>query len=287
MKDYPKVLDEAAVGGYPAAAKAGGGFVWDEVLEYRVWCHPEKGADDVHNGNDYYKAFPSYKQAEEFSTTHQGTERPIALILQREYIDESEEGEYLHQKEERTTEWPVEFLSRPRRDELTISNFFAADAPANRLDVLRGIQELESEVDQNIYISEVNENIGLAIIIESDEHSVWAYILNVKDSQQKLVFAGFVCSRGTVVKESSEVQSYVEKGIAPPLMHEFKNEFSILDSLSTNDFFVEWLEYANEVRVEVKEELYLIMDYSAKVSYSKSISVNGPYGNNFLAYDNQ
>lgn len=30
--------DAGLVGTYPAAAKAGGGYVWDDVLEYRVWC---------------------------------------------------------------------------------------------------------------------------------------------------------------------------------------------------------------------------------------------------------
>lgn len=40
---YPKAIHEDKVGTYPAAAKAGGGYVWDAVLEYRVWCHPERG----------------------------------------------------------------------------------------------------------------------------------------------------------------------------------------------------------------------------------------------------
>src|SRR5262245_43334385 len=29
-------------------------YVWDEVLEYRVWCHPERGAPVDCDGNDYY-----------------------------------------------------------------------------------------------------------------------------------------------------------------------------------------------------------------------------------------
>ena len=35
---YPKVKDPSMVGEYPAVANVGGGYVWDEVLEYRVWC---------------------------------------------------------------------------------------------------------------------------------------------------------------------------------------------------------------------------------------------------------
>lgn len=34
---YPPVRDPDQVGTYPAAVCAGGGYVWDDVLEYRVW----------------------------------------------------------------------------------------------------------------------------------------------------------------------------------------------------------------------------------------------------------
>ena len=115
MKHYPKVLDEKKVGNYPALAKAGGGYVWDEVLEYRVWCHPENGAEDLEEGNDYYYAFTNYEDAKKFADKNEGTEEPLALVLQREYIDEPENGRYIHKKEERITEWPVDFLSRPKR----------------------------------------------------------------------------------------------------------------------------------------------------------------------------
>jgi putative acetyltransferase len=136
--NYPKVKDPALVGTYPAAVKAGGGYVWDEVLEYRVWCHPEKGAPDLDEGNDYFYSFADYDEAIEFAGTTDGAEAPLALVLQAEYIDEPEPGQYMHVREKRMTEWPVEFLSRPRRNEHTIPDFLAPDAPANRLEFLRG-----------------------------------------------------------------------------------------------------------------------------------------------------
>jgi hypothetical protein len=135
---YPTVLDPQLVGTYSAVAKAGGGYVWDEVLEYRVWCHPEHGAPDEADGNDYFYAFTSYEEAEEFAKSSPGTEEPLALVLQREYIDEPEDGQYVHVCEERVAEWPVEFLTRPRRTEQTIPAFMAPDAPLNRLAILRG-----------------------------------------------------------------------------------------------------------------------------------------------------
>jgi len=120
-------------------AKAGGGYVWDEVLEYRVWCHPENGAPDSADGNDYYTPFVSYQEALEFSRKTRGAEEPLALIRQDEYISEEEPGDYRHVKNVRIAEWPVEFLRRPRRTATTIPDFFSPDAPPNRLDILRGL----------------------------------------------------------------------------------------------------------------------------------------------------
>ena len=112
--------------------------MWDEVLEYRVWCHPAKGAPDLEDGNDYYCVFETCEEAIVYSERNAGTEVPLALVLQEEYIDEPEPGTYVHVKEQRLTEWPVEFLSRPRRNAHTISDFLSSDAPDNRLAILRG-----------------------------------------------------------------------------------------------------------------------------------------------------
>ncbi len=136
---YPDAVDATLVGTYPAVAKAGGGYVWDDVLEYRVWCHPERGAPDDEGGNDYYLAFATYAEAVAFSGETQGAEKPIALVRQTEYIDEPKPGEYRHVKDPRIAEWPVELLSRPRRNPNTIPEFLSPNAPKNRLDILRGL----------------------------------------------------------------------------------------------------------------------------------------------------
>ncbi|MCL2310274.1 MAG: GCN5 family acetyltransferase [Proteobacteria bacterium] len=135
----PPVLDPALVGTYPPEANAGGGYVWDAVLEYRVWCYPERGAADLADGSDYYYPFETYEEALAFSQETQGAEEPLALIVQEEYIDEPEEGRYVHVKARRVAEWPVAFLSRPKRTPRTIPDFMAADAPKNKLDILRGL----------------------------------------------------------------------------------------------------------------------------------------------------
>lgn len=136
---YPAAIDPDKVGEYPARSGAGGGYVWDAVLEYRVWCSPRDGAPDEAEGSDYYYAFSNYPEALRFSQEHAGADAPLALILQNEYIEELEPGQYQHVKQSRVTEWPVEFLSRPQRDTFTIPDFLSPSAPPNRLDILRGL----------------------------------------------------------------------------------------------------------------------------------------------------
>jgi len=136
---YPDAADPSLVGTYSPSAQTGGGYVWDDVLEYRVWRQAESGASDLENGSDYYSSFATYSEALAFSQRTEGADAPIALIRQREYIAEDNPGEYRHVKEERITEWPVEFLHRPRRTQNTIPDFLAPNAPANRLDILRGL----------------------------------------------------------------------------------------------------------------------------------------------------
>ena len=136
---YPDALNAELVGTYSPLAKAGGGYVWDDVLECPVWCCPARGAADLAEGSDYYEAFPTYAEALAFSPSTVGAEEPLALIRQLEYIDEPNPGEYRHVKEERIAEWPVEFLRRPRRTPNTIPDFLSPNAPANRLDILRGL----------------------------------------------------------------------------------------------------------------------------------------------------
>ena len=130
--ELPEVLDPTRAGTYPASAFAGGGYVWDEVLEYRVWCHPDDG------GTDYFHPFATYSEAVAYAANTPGAEEPLALVLQREFIDEPSAGDYRHVREERITEWPVDLLRRPRRTPHTIPDFLSADAPLNRLEIPRG-----------------------------------------------------------------------------------------------------------------------------------------------------
>jgi|ERR1700674_995416 len=123
---YPRVADESLVGTYPALARAGGGFVWDAVLEYRVWCHPLEGAPHGEVHGDYFRAFSTYEDALAFAVRTEGAEVPLALVLQEEYINEPAPQQYVHVRERRITEWPVKILNRPRRTPRTIPDFLAS-----------------------------------------------------------------------------------------------------------------------------------------------------------------
>lgn len=127
MRTYPKAIDSQMVGEYPAHTKSGGGYFYDHVLEYRVWCRPWLGAPDEFEGEIYYYAFASYEEALEFSNHTEGSEMPLVLIRQLEWINEPEPKNYTHEKGERLTEWQVEWLIDSKREETSISQFMSRD----------------------------------------------------------------------------------------------------------------------------------------------------------------
>lgn len=116
------------VGEYPTSTKSGGGYFYDDVLEYRVWCRPRFGAPDKFEGEMYYCAFPTYDEAKNFSKNTQGTEEPLVLVRQLEWVSESEQNKYMHEKGERITEWLVEWLIGSKRNENTVKEFISANS---------------------------------------------------------------------------------------------------------------------------------------------------------------
>ena len=120
---FPLAIDIEKVGKYPARVGSGAGYFYDEVLEYRVWIHPERGGEDLYDGNDYFKAFSTFEEALEFSENTKGAENPLVLVLQKEWINEPEFGVFIHKKGDRLTEWQVEWLKDHKRGKNSISNF--------------------------------------------------------------------------------------------------------------------------------------------------------------------
>jgi hypothetical protein len=126
---YPDAIDPTLVGTYPILSRRGGGYVWDEVLEYRVWS----SEDGDWGGSDHFYAFAKYSDALQFSLERVGLEEPIVLIRQLEYISEPKPGRYVHSKSPRITEWPVCFLNTPRRTAETIPQLLSSRTLANCL----------------------------------------------------------------------------------------------------------------------------------------------------------
>jgi putative acetyltransferase len=125
---FPAADDPSRVGTWPAATKSGAGYFWDEILEYRVWCHPERGAPDECDGDDYFYAFATYEEAKAFADATRGAEAPLVLVRQREWVGEPKPGFFEHFTGERLTEWNVEWLATSHREPGSIPAFLAARA---------------------------------------------------------------------------------------------------------------------------------------------------------------
>ena len=120
---YPHAMDNAKVGKYAARTKSGAGYFYDDVLEYRVWFCPERGAKPLNGKDDYYVAFAEYERAEELSKASKGAEEPLVLVRQYEWIDEPEPGHYQAEKGNRITEWQVEWLEGSKRTTNSTKDF--------------------------------------------------------------------------------------------------------------------------------------------------------------------
>ena len=90
----------------------GCGYVWDEVLEYRAWCHLERGAPDEDEGSDYNYAFDNVEEALHLAQDTKGAETPLALVLQREWINERQPGVHEQKFAERIAEGQCQWLGR-------------------------------------------------------------------------------------------------------------------------------------------------------------------------------
>jgi hypothetical protein len=113
---YPKAVDIKRVGKYSTLAHSGGGYFYDDVLEYRVWIHPE--GKEV-----YYRAFSTFEEALQFSESTTNAEKPVVLVSQEEYIDEATSGQFAHVKKPRIAEWQPDWLKNSKGTKKNIPKF--------------------------------------------------------------------------------------------------------------------------------------------------------------------
>jgi hypothetical protein len=126
---YPVAVDPNRVGTYPADTKSGAGYFYDEVLEYRVWLHPENGAALQNGGSDYFIAFAQYERADAYAKKAVGAEPPLVLVRQLEWIDEPAQHSYEPKKGDRLTEWKVPWLRGSKRTVGSITDFMNHPRP--------------------------------------------------------------------------------------------------------------------------------------------------------------
>jgi len=129
---YPLAVEPARVGTYGAESKSGAGYFYDDVLEYRVWLHPERGARALNGDKDYFFAFAQYERAEAFHKSESGSEDPLVLVRQREWIDEPQPGQYHPRRGERITEWKVKWLPNSQRTAASIREFLSHPTSADQ-----------------------------------------------------------------------------------------------------------------------------------------------------------
>jgi hypothetical protein len=122
---FPIAVDAKKVGTYPSMVKSGGGYFYDEVLEYRVWIDPQSGGERLNEGSDYFKAFATYESAKRFSEITKGAEHPLVLVRQFEHVNEPTKGVFEHVVGERLAEWKVEWLTDSKREPNSIAEFLA------------------------------------------------------------------------------------------------------------------------------------------------------------------
>ena len=130
----PIAVDPSRVGKYPPETKSGAGYFYDDVLEYRVWLHPDKGAMPLNGQDDYFLAFAQYEPAKSFSERMPGSEPPLALVRQREWIDEPKKAQFTPMKGERITEWQVAWLKDDKRADKSIEEFLKNPRPSKEED---------------------------------------------------------------------------------------------------------------------------------------------------------
>ncbi|WP_324680665.1 hypothetical protein [Hymenobacter sp. GOD-10R] len=122
---FPAAVDVSKLGTYPARTFSGGGYFYDEVLEYRVWVYtPPQG--------EYFRAFATYASAVRFAHQTAGAQAPCVLVRQHEYVDEPEAGTFVKVHTERLTEWQPEWLAGSKRSATRLEQFLAEKSRARK-----------------------------------------------------------------------------------------------------------------------------------------------------------
>lgn len=126
----------------------------------------------------------------------------------------------------------------------------------------------------DIYLNHSNAQLNMNFVIEGDDHSIWTYLTNVLTNE--VIQDGFLCSRGTILESASEVKTFIDSGIAPPISKQYSNEYTLQPVIQEDEITINWT--TDTVEVFVSDVRFLSMNWLTKKSYSLSVSTPGPYG---------
>lgn len=126
-----------------------------------------------------------------------------------------------------------------------------------------------------IFITTTDPQSERMLMIEEDEYSIWAYLL--QPDMQGIDFDGFICA--IVDPETMKInpKDATKNGNATPLTSVFANQYSYVKEVTKKDIGIVWKQ--DTIKITVKNELYLIMDLETKTSFSKALSTDCYYGN--------
>lgn len=129
-------------------------------------------------------------------------------------------------------------------------------------------------MNENIYKSDSFGDFN--IVVEGDEHSIWAYVFEKVEEEYQLLCEGFICSRGLLVETNEDVKSYIEKDFQPPLMKEYAAENAVQKDLASSDITISIA--TQEIMIEMKNIPFLKIVFDDLKPLSKALSKDGPYG---------
>jgi hypothetical protein len=129
--------------------------------------------------------------------------------------------------------------------------------------------------DEFILLESYNSDLGKIVILDNDEHSVWAFMLDAET--QEIEFDGFVCALSPPFKSEKEVEKLLEDGFSPAITAEYASALAHQPDALAKEFTADWQE-DGYLFIYLGEELFLVMDLEEELSYSKSVGADGPYG---------
>ncbi len=134
---------------------------------------------------------------------------------------------------------------------------------------------MEEENDEFVLYESYNSEINKLVIIDNDEHSIWAFLMD--SETQEIEFDGFVCALTAPFENEDAVEKIIEEGGAPAITQEFASEFALQANALEKEFTTEWGD-DGYLFIYMDGELVVVMDLEDQVSFSKSVKQDGPYG---------